>query len=45
MNIPNWQHHSKKDQKIHLKPVKLRQRKEALKYLKAKLSVTEKSLR
>ncbi len=37
MNVPNWQHHSKKEQKIHLKPEALRQRKEALQYLKKKL--------
>ena len=40
MNVPNWQHHSKKEQKIHLKPEALRQRKEALQFLKKKLNVT-----
>tara|TARA_B100000427_G_scaffold119388_1_gene99491 strand:+ start:1996 stop:2169 length:174 start_codon:yes stop_codon:yes gene_type:complete len=25
MNVPNWQHHSKKEQKRHLKPQALRQ--------------------
>jgi len=25
MNIPNWQHHSKKEKKRHLKPQALRQ--------------------
>ena len=27
MNTPNWQHHSKKEQKRHLKPQALRQAK------------------
>jgi|TARA_Y100000287_G_C14163395_1_gene325930 hypothetical protein len=44
MIVPNWQHHSKKEQKVHLKPEALRQRKEALQFLKKKLSVTKNSL-
>jgi len=44
MNVPNWQHHSNKEQKIHLKPEALRKHKEALQYLKKKLNVTKKSL-
>ena len=40
MNTPNWQHHSKKEQKRKLKPQALRQRKEALSFLKKKLQVT-----
>ena len=40
MNVPNWQHHSKKEQKIHPKPEAVRQRKEALQFLKKKLNVT-----
>jgi len=40
MKVPNWQHHSKKAQKVHLKPAKLKQRKEALQFLKKKLNVT-----
>jgi hypothetical protein len=44
MTTPNWQHHSKKEQKRKLKPQALRQRKEALRYLKKRLSVTETSL-
>lgn len=27
MNVPNWQHHSKKQQKRHLKPQAMRQAK------------------
>ena len=34
MNIPNWQHHSKKEQKRTLKPQAMRARKEALRQLK-----------
>jgi len=41
MNTPNWQHHSKKQQKVHLKPQAVRQRKEALRFLKKKLNVTK----
>jgi hypothetical protein len=44
MTTPNWQHHSKKEQKRKLKPQALRQRKEALRYLKKRLSVKETSL-
>jgi len=44
MNIPNWQHHSKKEQKRKLKPQALRQRKEALRYLKKMLNVTRTTL-
>tara|TARA_B100001250_G_scaffold356960_2_gene332382 strand:+ start:1123 stop:1281 length:159 start_codon:yes stop_codon:yes gene_type:complete len=33
MNIPNWQHHSKKEQKRHLKPQALRSAKERRKQL------------
>jgi hypothetical protein len=39
MNIKNWQHHSKKEQKRKLKPQALRQRKEALSFLKKKLQL------
>ena len=35
---PNWQHHSRKEQKRKLKPQALRARKAALKALKLKLS-------
>jgi hypothetical protein len=41
MNTPNWQHHSKKEQKRKLKPQALRQRKESLRFFKKKLSVTK----
>ncbi len=44
MNVPNWQHHSKKQQKVHFKPQAIRQRKEALQFLKRKLNVTATSL-
>jgi len=44
MNVPNWQHHSKKIQKVHLKPQALRQSKESLKFLKKKLNVTRTTL-
>ncbi len=40
MTTPNWQHHSKKEQKRKLKPQALRQRKESLRFLKKKLQVT-----
>ena len=37
MKIPNWQHHSKKEKKRHLKPQALRQakarRRQLIKYL------------
>ena len=38
---PNWQHHSKKEQKRSLKPQALRQSKERLKFLLSKLNVNE----
>tara|TARA_B100000524_G_C23533311_1_gene328572 strand:- start:338 stop:475 length:138 start_codon:yes stop_codon:yes gene_type:complete len=44
MNTPNWQHHSKKTKKVHLKPQAIRQRKEALQFLKKKLSMKKTSL-
>ena len=34
MNTPNWQHHSKKDQKRKLKPQAMRSRREALRHFK-----------
>ena len=34
MNTPNWQHHSKKDQKRTLKPQAMRARREALRQFK-----------
>jgi hypothetical protein len=34
MKVPNWQHHSKKDQKRKLKPQALRQAKARLKQFK-----------
>jgi len=37
-NTPNWQHHSKKDQKRKLKPQALRQAKARLKAFKKKHS-------
>lgn len=37
-NTPNWQHHSRKEQKRKLKPAALRARKAALKALKRKLA-------
>ena len=37
MTTPNWQHHSKKSAKVHLKPQAVRARKAALKALKRKL--------
>ncbi len=40
MNIPNWQHHSKKDQKRTLKPQALRDRRAALQDLKRKIRYT-----
>lgn len=39
MQVKNWQHHSKKEQKRKLKPQALRQRKESLRFLKKKLQV------
>ncbi len=40
---PNWQHHSKKEQKRSLKPQALRQSKERLKFLLSKLNVKRNS--
>jgi len=37
ISLPNWQHHSKKDQKIRLKPQAKRARLDALRALKRKL--------
>ena len=37
MKVPNWKHHSKKEQKRTLKPQALRQAKERRKALKRKL--------
>ena len=34
MKVPNWQHHSKKEQKRHLKPQALRQAKQRLRQFK-----------
>jgi len=34
MKVPNWQHHSKKDQKRKLKPQAMRARREALRQFK-----------
>jgi hypothetical protein len=34
MKVPNWQHHSKKEQKRRLKPQALRQAKERLRQFK-----------
>ena len=39
MTTPNWQHHSRKEQKRKLKPQAVRARKAALQALKRKLSV------
>ena len=36
MNVPNWQHHSSKEQKPTLKPQAMRDRREALKAFKKK---------
>ena len=44
MTTPNWQHHSKKEQKRKLKPQALRARKAALKSLKLKLKAGESRL-
>ena len=37
MKLPNWQHHSKKEKKRHLKPQALRAAKKRLKALQRKL--------
>jgi hypothetical protein len=39
MTTPNWQHHSQKQQKIHLKPQALRQAKAQRQALKRQLDV------
>jgi len=36
MKVPNWQHHSKKEQKRTLKPQALRAAKKRVKFMKAK---------
>jgi hypothetical protein len=41
MTIPNWQHHSKKEQKRTLKPQALRQAKARKQALKRLLEVTK----
>jgi phosphohistidine phosphatase SixA len=41
MTTPNWQHHSKKDQKRHLKPQAMRQAKARCQALKRKLTVSK----
>jgi hypothetical protein len=37
MKVPNWQHHSKKEQKRHLKPQALRDAKKRRQALKIRL--------
>ena len=44
MKVPNWQHHSKKEQKRSLKPQALRQSRERLKFLINKLNANSQSL-
>ncbi len=39
MKIPNWQHHSKKEKKRHLKPQALRAAQKRLQALKKRLGV------
>ena len=39
--IPNWQKHSRKEQKRRLKPQQVRARKAALKALKRKLAASD----
>ena len=41
---PNWQHHSKKEQKRSLKPQALRQSRERLKFLINKINANSQSL-
>jgi hypothetical protein len=41
MTTPNWQHHSKKEQKRHLKPQAMRQAKAKRTALKLKLNFTK----
>jgi len=38
MNVPNWQHHSKKEQKRTLKPQALRAAKDRVKIMKIKFA-------
>jgi hypothetical protein len=38
MKVPNWQHHSRKEQKRHLKPQALRQAKARRQALKKRLT-------
>jgi hypothetical protein len=45
MTTPNWQHHSKKDQKRHLKPQAMRQAKARRQSLKRKLLTHNDTLR
>lgn len=44
MITPNWQHHSKKEQKRSLKPQALRQSRERLKFLLNKLNANSQSI-
>jgi len=41
ISLPNWQHHSKKAQKIRLKPQAKRDRRRAFQALKRKLSASD----
>ncbi len=43
MITPNWQHHSKKEQKRSLKPQALRQSRESLKFLLNKINANSQS--
>ena len=43
MTTPNWQHHSKKEQKRKLKPQAMRARKEALRHFKKRHTQTSSS--
>jgi len=40
MTVPNWQHHSKKEKKRHLKPQAMRARREALRHFKKRHTKT-----
>jgi uncharacterized coiled-coil protein SlyX len=44
MITPNWQHHSKKEQKRSLKPQALRQSRERLKFLINKINANSQSI-
>jgi hypothetical protein len=44
MITPNWQHHSKKEQKRSLKPQALRQSRERLKFLLNKINANSQSI-